>query len=117
VSFDYLANLRKFKKKLFCGMGRCNEDRGVLINEKPNQGVQDRKNVGLLHSIFFPTVKWLFSLSSALVLFFLSLPFSYKVPRLRPLGPNGRDVDGAVCTPHHTLQLPGTIVWLLGCGQ
>jgi hypothetical protein len=44
VSFDYLANLRKLKKKF--GMGGGNEERGVLINEKPNQGVRERKKVG-----------------------------------------------------------------------
>jgi hypothetical protein len=35
VSFDYLGNLRKFKKKPFL-----KEERG---NEKPNQGVRERK--------------------------------------------------------------------------
>jgi hypothetical protein len=28
-------------------MGGCNEERGVLIKEKPNEGVQERKNVGI----------------------------------------------------------------------
>jgi hypothetical protein len=33
VSFDYLANLRKLKKR-------------TLINEKPNQGVREGKKLG-----------------------------------------------------------------------
>jgi hypothetical protein len=38
VSFDYLANLRKIKKKnFFEGWA------GVLINEKHDQGVRERK--------------------------------------------------------------------------
>jgi hypothetical protein len=41
VWFDYLANLRKFKKKNFFE-GR----KGLLINEKPNQGVRERKKLG-----------------------------------------------------------------------
>jgi hypothetical protein len=38
VSFDYLANLRKLKK-IFLMDG--------LINEKPDQGVRERKKVGI----------------------------------------------------------------------
>jgi hypothetical protein len=47
---------KKFKKKIFEGMGGGNNDwGGVLINEKPNQGVRKRKNVGL-HCIRQPKV-------------------------------------------------------------
>jgi hypothetical protein len=42
VSFDYLANLRKLKKNLFVGWAGVMK-RGVLINEKPNQGVREKK--------------------------------------------------------------------------
>jgi hypothetical protein len=41
--FDYLANLRK--KKLFEGWAGVMK-RGVLINEKPNQGYGKEKKVG-----------------------------------------------------------------------
>jgi hypothetical protein len=46
VSFDYLANLRKLKKT-FLRMGGGIEERGVLINEKNNQGVWEGKKVGI----------------------------------------------------------------------
>jgi hypothetical protein len=51
VSFDYLANLIKLKKNTFLGMGGGNEEKGVLINEKPNQEVRERKKVGIHWSI------------------------------------------------------------------
>jgi hypothetical protein len=44
VSFDYLANLRKLKKNVWMGGG--NEEKGLLINEKPNQGVRKKKKLG-----------------------------------------------------------------------
>jgi hypothetical protein len=37
---------KKIKKKLFERWDRGNEERGLLINKKPNQGVQERKKVG-----------------------------------------------------------------------
>jgi hypothetical protein len=43
VSFDYLANLRKLKIT-FLSDGRVIEEKGVLINEKPNQEVREKKN-------------------------------------------------------------------------
>jgi hypothetical protein len=43
--FDYLANLRKLKKK--CEEWAGVMQRGVLINEKSNQGVRERKRVGI----------------------------------------------------------------------
>jgi hypothetical protein len=47
VSFEYLAKLRKIKKKKnFCGMGGGN-DESRYSNEKPNQGVRERKKVGI----------------------------------------------------------------------
>jgi hypothetical protein len=46
VSFDYLANLRKLKKKtFFLGMGGGNEE--IRGNEEANQGVRERKKVWL----------------------------------------------------------------------
>jgi hypothetical protein len=45
VSSDYLANLRKLEKR-FAGWARVMK-RGGTQNEKPNQGVRERKNVGL----------------------------------------------------------------------
>jgi hypothetical protein len=43
MSFDYLTYSRK-KTVLRDGWG--NEERGVLVTEKPNQGVRERKKVG-----------------------------------------------------------------------
>jgi hypothetical protein len=45
VTFDYLANLRKLKKKLFEGWAGVRRE-GVLINERPNQGIRERKMFG-----------------------------------------------------------------------
>jgi hypothetical protein len=40
------VRLWKLKTKLFREMGGGNKERGVLINEKPNQGVRERKKFG-----------------------------------------------------------------------
>jgi hypothetical protein len=47
VSFDYLANLRKLKKKTILEGWAGVMKRGVQINEKPNQGVRETKKVGM----------------------------------------------------------------------
>jgi hypothetical protein len=49
MSFDYLANLRKLKKKHFFEgwAGVMKRGGGVLINENPNEGVRERKKVGI----------------------------------------------------------------------
>jgi hypothetical protein len=49
VLFDYLANLRKLKKNFFEGWAGVMK-RGVFINEKPNQGVRERKKIGIYWS-------------------------------------------------------------------
>jgi hypothetical protein len=41
VSFNFLANLRKLKKHFFEGWAGVMK-RGVLVNEKPDQGVRER---------------------------------------------------------------------------
>jgi hypothetical protein len=42
VSFDYLRSLRKLKKKI--------EEWAGVMNEKPNQGVRERKRIHFLDS-------------------------------------------------------------------
>jgi hypothetical protein len=46
VSFDYLANLRKLKKNYFEGWAGVMK-RGGTHTEKLNQGVWERKKVGI----------------------------------------------------------------------
>jgi hypothetical protein len=54
VSFDYLVHLRKLKKNIFEGWAEVmKRGGGVLINEKPNKGVRERKKVGIHRSRYY----------------------------------------------------------------